>query len=171
MNNTTMEEKQAYVSKLLSANQAAELMKSAFYDWIIPLTGDELRVGYGSFKPEDCHKALFFYVIEAASNIVANLRGDTDSEELLVVVMPEHPEKGVLVVDPAPWGRWEVMSEAVRIFCRIAALVNILTCRLLNHIAAVAMRLPRTRTSLWCTRKMTVTIALSCVKNLKSKGS
>ena len=114
MNNTTMEQKQAYVSKLLSANQAAELMKSVFYDWIIPPTGNELRVGFGAVKPENCQKTLFFYVIEAASNIVANLHGDTDSEELLVVVMPEHPEKGVLVVDPAPWGRWEMMSEAVR---------------------------------------------------------
>ena len=101
MNNTTMEQKQAYVSKLLSANQAAELMKSVFYDWIIPPTGNELRVGFGALKPENCQKTLFFYVIEAASNIVANLRGDTDSEELLVV-------------DPAPWGRWEMMSEAVR---------------------------------------------------------
>lgn len=46
----TLEEKQAYVSKLLTANQAAELMKPVFYDWIIPPTGNELRVGFGALK-------------------------------------------------------------------------------------------------------------------------
>lgn len=110
----TLEEKQAYVSKLLTANQAAELMKPVFYDWVIPPTGIELRVGYGRIAPEDNKPALFFYILEASTNIIANLREHSDSHELLVAVKPEHPEEGAIIIDPARWGRWDLMEENVK---------------------------------------------------------
>lgn len=110
----TLEEKQAYVSKLLTANQAAELMKPVFYDWVIPPTGIELRVGYGRIAPEDNKPALFFYILEASTNIISNLREHSDSHELLVAVKPEHPEEGAIIIDPARWGRWDLMEENVK---------------------------------------------------------
>lgn len=110
----TLEEKQAYVSKLLTANQAAELMKPVFYDWVIPPTGIELRVGYGRIAPEDNKPTLFFYILEASTNIIGNLREHSDSHELLVAVKPEHPEEGAIIIDPARWGRWDLMEENVK---------------------------------------------------------
>lgn len=110
----TLEEKQVYVSKLLTANQAAELMKPVFYDWVIPPTGIELRVGYGRIAPEDNKPTLFFYILEASTNIIGNLREHSDSHELLVAVKPEHPEEGAIIIDPARWGRWDLMEENVK---------------------------------------------------------
>lgn len=110
----TLEEKQAYVSKLLTANQAAKLMKEAFYDWVVPPTGIELRVGYGRITPEDSKSTLFFYILEAATNIIAGMHERSDSNELLVAVMPDHPEKGVIIIDPSRWGRWDLMVENVK---------------------------------------------------------
>lgn len=110
----TLEEKQAYVSKLLTANQAAKLMKEAFYDWVVPPTGIELRVGYGRITPEDSKSTLFFYILEAATNIIASMHERSDSNELLVAVMPDHPEKGVIIIDPSRWGRWDLMIENVK---------------------------------------------------------
>lgn len=110
----TLQEKQAYASKLLTANQAAKLMEPAFYDWVIPPTGAEIRVGYGRITPYDLRPTLFFYILESRTNIVAQMRERTEAPELLVAVAPEHPENGAFIIDPAKWGRWELMAESLR---------------------------------------------------------
>lgn len=57
---------------------------------------------------------MFFYILEASTNIIANLREHSDSHELLVAVKPEHPEEGAIIIDPARWGRWDLMEENVK---------------------------------------------------------